>query len=237
MPDGSIVGGAASRTSAPSFVNAYRFERATRECVMSPMIVTVRPSKLPFSCFTVKQSSSAWVGCSCAPSPALITGAASASASRLGTPATLWRTITASGSIASSVIAVSRMLSALVRLDDDGVKLTTSAESRFPAISKLVRVRVDDSKNRLISVRPRSVGTFLTSRRPTSCIRSAVSRMRSRSARSRSSMPSRSLPVMHHPRLRRGSRLRAGLRDRPQGRAVSRALRAVSGRSCRRSRS
>ncbi len=41
---------------------------------MSPMIVTVSPSKRPFSCFTVKQSSSAWVGCSCAPSPALMTG-------------------------------------------------------------------------------------------------------------------------------------------------------------------
>ncbi len=204
---------------------------------MSPTIVTVSPSKRPFSCLTVKQSSSAWVGCSWAPSPALMTGAASASAMRFGTPDTLWRTITASGSIASSVIAVSRMLSALVRLDDDGEKLTTSAESRLPAISKLVRVRVDDSKNRLISVRPRSVGTFLTSRRPTSCMRSAVSRMRSRSARSRSSMPSRSRPVMRPPSRHPESPLRAGLRGRRKGRAAPRALRAASARSCRRSRS
>ena len=66
----------------------------------------------PFSRRTVKQSSSACVGCSCAPSPALITGAPSTSAIRFGTPATAWRTTTASGSIASSVRAVSRMLSA-----------------------------------------------------------------------------------------------------------------------------
>ena len=202
---------------------------------MSPMIVTVRPSKRPFSCLAVKQSSRAWVGCSCAPSPALMTGAASASAMRLGTPATLWRTMTASGSIASSVIAVSRMLSALVRLDEDGEKLTTSAESRLPAISKLVRVRVEDSKKRFTSVRPRSVGTFFTSRRPTSCIRSAVSRMRSRSARSRSSMPSRSRPIMRWPP--RGRRPRVLPPDRPRSRAGSRAPRAASGCSCRRSRS
>ena len=38
---------------------------------------------------------------------------------------------------------------------------TTSAESRFPAISNDVRVRVDASKKRLMTVFPRSVGTFL----------------------------------------------------------------------------
>ena len=74
---------------------------------------------------------------------------------RLGTPATLWRTTTTSGSMASRVFAVSRMVSAFVMLEVDGEKFTTSAESRLPAISKLVRVRVEDSKNRLIKVRPR----------------------------------------------------------------------------------
>ena len=70
------------------------FERATRECAMSPMIVTVRPSNRPFCWNTVSMSSSAWVGCSWAPSPALITGASSTSAIRFGTPATACRTIT-----------------------------------------------------------------------------------------------------------------------------------------------
>jgi hypothetical protein len=34
--------------------------------------------------------------------------------------------------------------------------LITSAPNRLPANSKLVRVRVESSKNRLISVRPRN---------------------------------------------------------------------------------
>ena len=153
----------------------------------------------PFSRRTVKQSSSAWVGCSWAPSPALMTGAPSTSAMRFGTPATAWRTTTASGSIASSVRAVSRMLSAFFRLELDGEKLITSADSRLPAISKEARVRVDDSKNRFTMVRPRSVGTFFTSRSPISTMCSAVSRMRSMSARSRSSMPSRSRPIIAPP--------------------------------------
>ncbi len=43
-----------------------------------------------------------------------------------------------------------------------------SADSRFSAISKLERVRVEDSKKRLITVLPRSVGTFLIGRSATS---------------------------------------------------------------------
>ncbi len=39
-----------------------------------------------------------------------------------------------------------------------------SAESRFAASSKLDEVRVEDSKKRLTTVRPRSVGSFFTSR-------------------------------------------------------------------------
>jgi len=62
--------------------------------------------------------------------------------------------------MASSVRAVSRMLSAFFMLEEDGEKLTTSAERRLPAISKLARVRVEDSKNRFTIVRPRRVGTF-----------------------------------------------------------------------------
>ena len=37
----------------------------------------------------------------------------------------------------------------------------TSAESRLAAASKEIRVRVESSKNRLTTVRPRSVGQLL----------------------------------------------------------------------------
>ena len=83
---------------------------------------------------------------------------------RLGTPATRCLTTTTSGSMASSVWAVSRMLSAFERLELPMEKFTTSAERRLPAISKLARVRVDDSKKRFTMVRPRSVGTYSNGR-------------------------------------------------------------------------
>jgi hypothetical protein len=54
-----------------------------------------------------------------------------------------------------------------------------------------MRVRVLGSKNRLTTVRPRSVGTFLIGRAAISVIASAVSRIREISAGSRSAMPSR----------------------------------------------
>ncbi len=213
------------------------FERATREWRMSPTMVTVRPSIRPFSSRTVSRSSRAWVGCSCQPSPALITGASRASAIWRGTPATAWRTTTASGSMASRVLAVSRMLSAFLRLELDGEKLITSAESRLPAISKLVRVRVDGSKKRFTMVRPRRVGTFFTSRVPTSCMRSAVSRMRSRSERSRSSMPSRSRPITSRPPRYRPRRPRGGRRGcRRSHPGAARGPRCAWGCSCPRSR-
>ena len=52
--------------------------------------------------------------------------------------------------------------------------LSVSALSRFSAISNDVRVRVLGSKNRLTTVLPRSAGTFLIGREPTSFIASAV---------------------------------------------------------------
>ena len=70
---------------------------------------------------------------------------------------------------------------------------SVSALSRFSAISNDVRVRVLGSKNRLTTVRPRSVGTFLIARWPTSFIASAVSRISTISSALRSAMPSRSL--------------------------------------------
>ena len=69
--------------------------------------------------------------------------------------------------------------------------LIMSAESHLPAISKEERVRVESSKKRFTTVRPRSVGSFFTSRRWTSCMDSAVSRIVRISCLSRSFIDSR----------------------------------------------
>ena len=74
----------------------------------------------------------------------------------------------ASAAMASSVLAVSIRVSPFETLLVDDEILTTSADSRFPAISNDVRVRVDASKKRLMTVFPRNVGTFLIGRVETS---------------------------------------------------------------------
>ena len=81
--------------------------------------------------------------------------------------------------------------SPLSTLEPDAFRLMVSADSRLAASSNELDVRVDDSKNTFMTVRPRSVGTFLTSRCMTDSKPSAVSRMRSTSARSRSPIESR----------------------------------------------
>src|SRR5438094_2528593 len=78
-----------------------------------------------------------------------------------GAPEAEWRMTTQSAAIASSVRAISIKVSPFDTLLDDAEIFTTSADRRFPAISNEVLVRVDASKNRLIIVLPRSVGTFL----------------------------------------------------------------------------
>ncbi len=79
-----------------------------------------------------------------------------------------------SGDIASSVRAVSSSVSPLTTLDPAVVMPRVSALSRFSASSNDMRVRVLGSKNRLMMVRPRSVGTFLIGRVPTSFMAEAV---------------------------------------------------------------
>ena len=69
-----------------------------------------------------------------------------------------------SGAIASMFIAVSASVSPLSTLDVATAMFSVSALSRFSAISNEVRVRVLGSKNRLTTVLPRSVGTFLIGR-------------------------------------------------------------------------
>src|SRR5436190_8186926 len=97
-----------------------------------------------------------------------------------------------SGAIASRLRAVSSSVSPLLRLDEDTLMLTASADKRFAASSKDVLVRVDASKKRLMTVLPRRAGTFFTSRLEISLKCSAVSKMPMISAGVRSRIPSRS---------------------------------------------
>jgi len=64
-------------------------------------------------------------------------------------------------------------------LVDDALmfRFSTSADNLFAAISNVVRVRVEFSKNRLNTDLPRSSGTFLISRSVTLTNCSAVSRI------------------------------------------------------------
>src|SRR5215831_7086307 len=80
-----------------------------------------------------------------------------------------------SGAMACRFRAVSSSVSPFETLEVETLMLTASAESRLAAISNEVRVRVEASKKRLITVRPRSAGTFLISRFEISRKVSAVS--------------------------------------------------------------
>src|SRR5205809_2023336 len=71
------------------------------------------------------------------------------------------------------------------------LRLITSADRRLAAISNVVRVRVEGSKNRLKTLLPRRSGTFFTSRSVTPAKDSAVSRIWVRTSRGRPSMESR----------------------------------------------
>src|SRR6476469_289653 len=84
--------------------------------------------------------------------------------------------------IAKYVLAVSRIVSPFVKEEFPGVKLRVSADKRLAASSKLLRVRVDGSKNRLATTCPCKVGTFLVRRDKTSRKLAAVCRTVSYSA-------------------------------------------------------
>src|SRR5690606_524741 len=142
-------------------------------------------------------SSRPWVGCAWRPSPALMTLTASpriwfrCCAIMKGAPLWEWRTTNMSASIAARLSIVSSSDSPLEVDDVLMLRLTTSAASRLAAISKVVRVRVEFSKNRLNTDLPRSRGTFLTSRSETPTKPEAVSRMRWIISRDRPSIDSR----------------------------------------------
>ena len=150
------VGGPISRTRASIRPSSRMFERATRLCAMSPQMATIRRASRPFARRIVSASSSAWVGCSWRPSPALSTAPSTFCASRSTAPDCGWRTTRRSGPIALSVAAVSSSVSPLATEEVCMAMLTTSAPSLRPAISKLAWVRVEGSKKRLTWVMPAS---------------------------------------------------------------------------------
>ncbi|OIQ67932.1 hypothetical protein GALL_504850 [mine drainage metagenome] len=129
-------------------------ERATRLCSTSPQIATFRPAMRPKARRMESASRRAWVGCSCWPSPALITEQVTFCDRRLAAPDEAWRITSKSGCMAFNVTAVSIRVSPLEIDEERGLMFTTSAPSRLPASSKELWVRVEFSKNRFIRVRP-----------------------------------------------------------------------------------
>src|SRR3954468_15150173 len=143
MPRGISVGGPQTVTSQPILVKARTFDRATRECRTSPTIQTLVPSSEPTRRRSVYRSSSAWVGCSCLPSPALTTEAGVQRATMLAAPACGERMTIALGSYALSVCKVSLSDSPFSTDEPDDLTLITSADSRLAASSNDELVRVD----------------------------------------------------------------------------------------------
>src|SRR5882672_7550393 len=138
-------------------------------------------------------SSSPCVGWAWRPSPALITCTCGATwlAIRWAAPLEECRTTNMSAYIAERLSTVSSRVSPLVEDDTAMFRLITSADRRFAAISKVVRVRVEGSKNRLKTDLPRRSGTFFTSRSVTPMNDAAVSRMCTSASRGSPSIVSR----------------------------------------------
>src|SRR5258706_8023284 len=141
----------------------------------------------------VKRSSRPCVGCAWRPSPAFTTCSCGLTwrAMRNGAPDEAWRTTKMSACIAERLATVSSSDSPLVAEDTEMLRLMTSADRRLAAISKVVRVRVEASKNKLNTLLPRSSGTFFTSRSVTPANDSAVSRICTRISRGSPSIDSR----------------------------------------------
>src|SRR5712691_3883694 len=159
---GSHIAGPHSVKRQPNFPSRWRFERATRLCRMSPRMVTFSPMSALLRSRMVSASSRACVGCSWVPSPALITGISSRPATNSGAPEALCRITMQSGFMASSVRTVSSSDSPLRRLETSACRFIVSAPRRAAAVPKLMRVRVEGSKNASATVLPRSVASFLS---------------------------------------------------------------------------
>src|ERR1700735_4398654 len=176
---------------APNLLSKWMLERATRLCRMSPRMVTRKPSNFPLRSRMVSASSKAWVGCSCVPSPAFTTGTPRRWATNSGAPEELCRITIPSGRMASRVHTVSSSDSPFFRLEDSACKFMVSAPRRAAAVAKLMRVRVEFSKNASATVLPRKVASFFNGWRRNSWKRLGCSRIKVIFSRGRSSIPSR----------------------------------------------
>ena len=142
MPAGTSVGGPQTQTSAPSLVSSRTFDRSTRLCSRSPTIATFSPSMRPLCSRMVNASSSACVGCSCMPSPALMMRERQIRASRWQAPDEAWRRTIMSGAIASMFIAVSASVSPLSTLEvDDGDVQRVGAQPLLRDLERRARAR------------------------------------------------------------------------------------------------
>ena len=128
---------------------------------ISPQIATVKTFG-SFLCRSIdKASSKACVGCSCLPSPALMTEAFICGAMDFGMPYSAWRMTSASMPIASrSEHRIQKGFALLGRAVLDGI-FTTSAPRRLAAISNEVRVR-SRAQKRLTIVLPLSFEDFFS---------------------------------------------------------------------------
>ncbi len=137
-------------------------ERATRECRMSPQIATVSPCIRPLRRRIVSASSSAWVGCSCAPSPALTTEQVTFCDRRLAAPdACVPHDQQVRPHGVERHRRVDQRLALLHRRRADRACSSRRRRAALAASSNDDCVRVEASKNRLICVRPRSVARLL----------------------------------------------------------------------------
>src|SRR5580765_2816864 len=93
--------------------------------------------------------------------------------------------------MAARLSMVSSSDSPLLALEADIFRLITSADRRFAAISKVVRVRVEFSKNRLNTLLPHISATFFASRSALFTKDDAVSRIWVMTALGRPSIVSR----------------------------------------------
>ena len=116
--------------------------RATRLWRMSPQMATLSPSIRLNRSRRVRMSSRPWVGCSCLPSPALMTLERMRWPRNCAAPDAPWRMTTMSIRMASRFRAVSTRVSPLETDEPATATFTVSALSRFSANSNEIRVRV-----------------------------------------------------------------------------------------------
>ena len=170
--------------------------RATRLWAMSPTRPTVSPSTRPLTRRMVKMSSRPWVGCSWAPSPALTT---------LRQQVLGQQVRRARRRVPDHHHVDAHRLDVLGGVDErlalagagaaGGEVERVGAPSRRAARPKLVRVRVDGSKNRLTTTLPLRSSPLGMSPTPTPRNASAASRSRVSSAAVRPSRPRRCFMV------------------------------------------